>query len=141
MSASFDSLAPWQQIDLYADLVVDTPAGKLAAPVTEYRCVKKFGFAARGCADALSIKDALLQTHKDVMKAFGGAQNIVDVFTGKASPEVIAKGLGVVFDYRQPFVQKYIKSPDANRRKAAEILAAPTTDVLARFAKAFIGLD
>jgi hypothetical protein len=140
-AVSFESFPPWQQIDDYADISVSTSAGTLKAAVTEYRCVKKFIPGARGCEDALSVKDALIQTDKAVLKAFGGGQNIVDIFTGKASVATIAKGLGVVFEYRRPFVEKYIKSQDVNRRKAAEILAAPTTDVLARFAKAFIGLD
>lgn len=140
-AASFESFPPWKQIDDYADISVSTSAGTLKAAVTEYRCVKKFGHGARGCADALSVKDALIQTHKDVLKAFGGGQNIVDIFTGKASVATIAKGLGVIFEYRRPFVEKYIRSADPHRRKAAEILAAPTTDVLARFAHEFIGLD
>lgn len=141
MAASFESFPPWQQIDDYADISVSTSAGTLKAAVTEYRCVKKFIPGARGCEDAISVKDALIQTHKDVLKACGGAQNIVDIFTGKASVATLAKGLGVIFEYRRPFVEKYIKSPDVNRRKAAQILAAPSTDVLTQFAKAFIGLD
>ncbi|MBN9456828.1 MAG: hypothetical protein J0I54_09395 [Bosea sp.] len=141
VAVTFDSYPPWQQIDDYANIAVTTTAGTLTAAVTEYRCLKKFAHGARGCDDALSVKDALLQTHKEVLKAFGGGQNIVDIFTGKASVATIARGLGAVFEYRRPFVEKYIKSPDPNRRKAAEILATPSTDVLARFAYAFIGLD
>jgi hypothetical protein len=140
-AVSFDSFPPWKQIDAYADIAVKTSAGTLKAAVTQYRCVKKFGHGARGCEDALSVKDALLQTDKNILKACGGGQNIVDIFTGKASVATIAQGLGVVFEYRRPFVEKYIKSQDPHRRKAAEILATPTTDVLARFADAFIGLD
>lgn len=139
--ATFDNLPPWQKIDDYANIKVETSAGTLKAPVTKYRCLKKFPFAPRGCDDALAVKNALLRTHKDIIKEFGGGQNIVDVFTGKGSVESITTELRVIFKYRDLFVEKHARSRDQNERKAAEILAGHSADTLATFASEFIGLD
>ena len=66
--------------------------------------------AKAGTQDALKIKDALMGVAPGAIAKAGGAQNYVNVFTGKGSPAAITGVLQAMVDYSAPFITKYLKS-------------------------------
>ncbi len=134
------SFPPYSMIDRYANLTVETDDGTFSATIDEYRCVKKFTFGARGCDDALDVKDGFLGL--GAARDFGGAVNLVDCFTGKASPETFEQGLAAVYKHRRAFIAKYDNSRSSEpRRRGVGILKSVDAGMLARFAREFMGLD
>src|SRR4051812_7517304 len=76
---------PAEALALYRSLPVSTPDGTVTVSVTSYRNANHTDDAS-GCVASLALKEALRQADGAAVARAGGAQNFVDVFTGKGSP-------------------------------------------------------
>ena len=137
--------APTDVLSAYKKIEVVIDGAKVAISINAYRNNDpKYAADKGGTQNAISIKDGLLAVGSSkILQRCGGAQNYVDVFTGKGSPEAIAAVLLCFHDYADAFV-KLNKNGDAPRRKCAGWLADQNLswkDTLQNISNEFLGLD
>lgn len=86
-----------------------------ACPINNYRNNSYAKGKAGSTADALTVKDALLQAagSKTALGAAGGGSAYVGVFTGKGTPATIAKVLPLFYEHRENF--KCSRKPEGRR--------------------------
>lgn len=149
----WDSTSPWpSDVYLYYKGVVAKAEGQsLTVSVNKYRNNDAASHptpSGGGTQDALLVKNALLGLgYNDVITRAGGAQNYVNVFTGKGSPEAIGAVLSTLADYRVPFVKKYgglTYESNYALKLTADLLDDPAlswNDTLQAICDEFIGLD
>ncbi|WP_446807908.1 hypothetical protein ACH50O_11355 [Methylomonas sp. 2BW1-5-20] len=101
-----------------------------------------------GTQDAIKLKDALLSLNmSNVLSRAGGANNYVNVFTGKGSPEAIGAVLSTLADYEEKFVKKFGGLSYENNyalKLTADLLGDSSLswqDTLQAICDEFIGLD
>jgi hypothetical protein len=96
-----------------------------------------------GTQDALKIKDALMGVAPGAIAKAGGAQNYMNVFTGKGSPAAIAGALQAMVDYSTPFITKYLKSsyPHSFVAQQMDDPSLSWAEALQNIADEFLGLD
>jgi hypothetical protein len=99
--------------------------------------------AKAGTQDALKIKDALMGVAPGAIAKAGGAQNYVNVFTGKGSPAAITGVLQAMVDYSAPFITKYLKSsyPYSFVAQQMDDPSLSWAEALQNIADEFLGLD
>lgn len=96
-----------------------------------------------GTQDALKIKDALMGAAPGVIAQAGGAQNYVNVFTGKGSPAAITGVLQAMVDHSAAFIKKYLKSsyPYSFVAEQMDDPSLSWEEALQNIADEFLGLD
>lgn len=139
---------PSDMLDLYKSMKFSVGGEPVSIAVNAYRNndAAHYPSAAKGgTQDALSIKDALAGVSSDAIHRAGGAQNYMDAFSGKGTPEAIAAVLQCLADNSDRFIKTYGNYPEGSpRRKCADWLADQTTswqDTLQAISDEFIGLD
>jgi hypothetical protein len=126
----------------YRSISVTTPKGSTTIAVRQYRCrTPAYG----GTADAEEVKDGFLGITKNaIVNEAGGADPLVNVFTGKASPEQFATVLALVAKYKDDFVKTYKKQLDT-RGQCARMMEGyrddQWSDMLQAFTDKYLGLD
>lgn len=135
---------PAQALAVYKNLPVQTPDGIVTVSIDNYRN-NNYPEEKGGCARAIVIKDALVQTDPGVLSNAGGNQAYMDVFTGKGSPQGISAVLQT-FAYRAATFQKRYQGVDKRSEigRCAAWLGDETLtwqDTLQRICDDWIGLD
>jgi hypothetical protein len=99
--------------------------------------------AKSGTQDAIKIKDALMGVAPGAIAKAGGAQNYVNVFTGKGSPAAVAGVLQAMVDYADPFIKKHLKSsyPYSFVAEQMDDPSLSWEEALQNIADEFLGLD
>ena len=131
-----DMLADFKDVSVVAD------GNQVSVSIN---CYKNAGHSgSSGCADALVIKDNLVQLGSaNVLGRCGGGQAYVDVFTGKGSPEGIAAVLSTLADYSDQFISRY-KGAGGPTKKVVDWLSDDSLawdETLQNVCDTFLGLD
>jgi hypothetical protein len=142
---AFAEFSPNDMLIRYGNLTVSTGSSNVVVGVGSYRCVKIFNFGSRGCRDALEVKDGLMAATKNKIAAdFGGGVALMDMFTGKASPEGMEKWLSAVWKNRDAFIT-YSRSTGkgfSDVVNAARMLDnSDAFQALQEFALEYLGMD
>jgi hypothetical protein len=145
----WDYNSPWpsDMLGYYRKIHVDTPSGTTAEiAIRRYRNNDSHSHASAdkgGTQQAVKIKDALLGVGSDVLSRAGGAQDYVNVFTGKGSPEAIGKVLGTMIAYSDRFIKKYLNSsyPYSFVAQQMDDPSLSWEEALQNIADEFLGLD
>lgn len=131
-----DMLADFKDISVVAD------GNQVSVSINRYKNAGHSDSA--GCADALVIKDNLVQLGSAaILSRCGGGQAYVDVFTGKGSPEGIAAVLTTLADYSGQFIRRY-KGAGGPTKKIVDWLSDDSLawdETLQNVCDTFLGLD
>ena len=133
---------PSDLLDEYRNIAVSADDVGATVKVTRYRNARHSADQG-GTKDSETVKDGFLDVSKfKIVHEAGGALHLVEVFTGKGSPEDIGRVLGLVWKYRDDFVKKYKghHGPQGDCARLLEESDDPQV-VLQAFCDAHVGLD
>jgi hypothetical protein len=143
---TYDSLWPSDVLKRYKTIEIKGSQWSGTVEIRRYRNNDKGSHpsaAEAGTQDALKIKDAFLHAGPDILARAGGAQNYVNVFTGKGSPTAIAGVLNAMIDYSAPFIKKYLTNsyPYSFVAQQMDDPSLSWEEALQNIADEFLGLD
>ena len=133
---------PSDLLDEYRNIGVSSDGASATVRVTKYRNASHSADEG-GTKDSELVKDGFGSVSKwKIVHEAGGAGHLVDVFTGKGSPEDIATVLGLVLKYKDDFIKQY-KGDKGPQGACARLLEQnqDTQGLLQAFCDAHVGLD
>lgn len=136
---------PAQMLRDFKDVRFDVGGNRISVSINNYRNNSYAKGKAGSTADALTVKDALLQAagSKVALGAAGGGSAYVGVFTGKGTPATIAKVLPLFYEHRENFKKMFSKAGGPAGAVAGYLAdsAMSWQDAMQRICDDLIGLD